>query len=62
MYTLPLTLDSFNLTAGERLLCVAALSVAGNIVEAAKLLGITRHALKRRMVKHKIEVPRRGNE
>lgn len=62
MYTLPLTLDSFNLTAGERLLRVAALSVAGNIVEAAKLLGITRHALKRRMVKHKIEVPRRGNE
>jgi transcriptional regulator of acetoin/glycerol metabolism len=62
MYTLPLTLDSFNLTAGERLLCAAALSVAGNIVEAAKLLGITRHALKRRMVKHKIGVPRRGNE
>ena len=46
MNTLSLALDSFNLTAGERLLCVAA----------------PRHALKRRMVKHKIEVLRRGDE
>ncbi len=49
-----IVLDSFNLTAAERLLCETALHTAGSIVEAAKLLGITRHALKRRIIKHNI--------
>lgn len=49
-----IVLDSFNLTSAERLLCETALHTAGSIVEAAKLLGITRHALKRRIIKHNI--------
>ena len=39
-----IALDTYNLTAAERLLCETALTSAGSIVEAAKLLGITRHA------------------
>lgn len=58
MTTPVLTLDSHNLENAERYLCALALNRAGNIVEAAKLLGLTRHALKRRMVKHKIAWPR----
>lgn len=50
----PILLDSYDLEAAERLLCVRALEIGGSIVEAAKLLRITRHALKRRIVKHKI--------
>ena len=53
-----ITLESYNLDAAERLLCTLALDTAGNIVEAAKLLGVTRHALKRRIIKHKIAWPR----
>ncbi len=53
-----ITLESYNLAAAEEKLCNEALVVAGTIVDAAKLLGITRHALKRRIVKHKIEWPR----
>ena len=49
-----IVLDTFNLTSAERLLCETALHTAGSIVEAAKLLGITRHALKRRIIKHNI--------
>ena len=52
---LPITLEDFNLATAERRLCVEALAQAGNIVGAAKLLGITRHALKRRIIKFKIE-------
>lgn len=52
-----ITLDAFNLAAAERRLCVAALEVAGNIVGAAQLLGTTRHALKRRMIKLRIHPP-----
>ena len=44
-------LEDFNLEAAERRLCVEALGLAGNIVGAAQLLGITRHALKRRIIK-----------
>lgn len=51
-------LDSFNLPTAERLLCETALHTVGNIVEAAQLLGITRHALKRRIIKHNIRWPR----
>lgn len=53
-----LVLEDLNLNAAERLLCVEALNAAGSIVEAAQLLGITRHALKRRIIKHRIEWPR----
>ena len=47
----PITLEDFNLDAAERRLCVEALGLAGNIVGAAKILGVTRHALKRRIIK-----------
>lgn len=46
-----IVLDSYNLESAERRLCVEALTTAGNIVGAAKLLGLTRHALKRRIIK-----------
>ncbi len=58
MTTPILTLESHNLEAAERQLCELALDRAGSIMEAAKLLGLTRHALKRRIVKHKIAWPR----
>lgn len=50
----PIALDDLNLEAAERRLCVEALGLAGNIVGAARLLGITRHALKRRIIKLEI--------
>jgi DNA-binding NtrC family response regulator len=52
-----LILEDFNLEAAERRLCIATLEIAGNIVGAAQLLGITRHALKRRMIKLRIDRP-----
>ena len=55
---MPIVLESLNLAAAERKMCEEALVTAGSIVEAASLLGITRHALKRRIVKHQIEWPR----
>lgn len=57
-----LMLEDLNLNAAERQLCVKALAAAGNIVDAAQLLGITRHALKRRMIKHGIVWPRAMKE
>lgn len=51
-------LESYDLEVAERLLCTLALETGGNIIEAARLLGVTRHALKRRIIKHKIEWPR----
>ena len=59
MNTPPLTLASYNLEDAERLLCVEALAAGGNINEAAKILGVTRHALKRRIIKHRIVWPPR---
>ena len=53
-----LILEDFNLEQAERRLCIATLELAGNIVGAAHLLGITRHALKRRMVKLRINRPK----
>ena len=50
-------LPTLNLHDAERQLCEEALARAGSVVEAAQLLGITRHALKRRMIKHRIEWP-----
>jgi serine/threonine protein kinase len=58
--SLCIVLDSYNLEAAEHLLCIKALETAGNIVSAATLLGVTRHALKRRIIKHKIDWPRRS--
>jgi transcriptional regulator with GAF, ATPase, and Fis domain len=55
-----LVLEDFNLESAERRMCVAALELAGSIGVAAKLLGITRHALKRRIIKLRIEWPRRS--
>lgn len=56
--TATLILEDFNLEAAERRMCVATLALAGNIVGAAQLLGITRHALKRRMIKLGIDRPK----
>jgi DNA-binding NtrC family response regulator len=54
---MPILLEDLNLHNAERMLCEQALRKAGSIVEAAQLLGITRHALKRRMIKHRIDWP-----
>lgn len=58
---MPVPLQSYNLASAEKALCVAALEQAGSIVEAARLLGITRHALKRRIIKHEIAWPPAGH-
>ena len=55
---MPIVLDNLNLADAERKMCEEALVAAGSIVEAANLLGITRHALKRRILKHQIEWPK----
>jgi DNA-binding NtrC family response regulator len=52
-----LVLEELNLAAAERRLCLAALEQGGSIVNAAKLLGITRHAMKRRIIKLRITWP-----
>ncbi|MCX4245140.1 helix-turn-helix domain-containing protein [Paraliomyxa miuraensis] len=57
---MPILLEDLDLRKAERLMCQQALSRGGSIVEAARLLGITRHALKRRMIKHRIEWPASG--
>lgn len=57
MHTPSIILESYNLAAAERLLCTQALAAGGNMVEAAKLLGITHRALKQRLEKHKIPWP-----
>lgn len=54
---MPILLEDLDLRKAERLLCQSALARAGSIAEAAQLLGITRHALKRRMLKHRIDWP-----
>ena len=58
---MPVPLQSYNLASAEKALCVAALEQAGSIVEGARLLGITRHALKRRIIKHEIAWPPAGH-
>ena len=55
---MPIVLDNLNLADAERKMCEEALASAGSIVEAAILLGVTRHALKRRILKHQIEWPK----
>lgn len=48
-------LDSFDLNVAEKRLIEVALAQGGSIAAAASLLGITRHAVKRRIIKHHIE-------
>lgn len=58
MTAVQITLTKYNLKAAERRLCISALEEAGSIVDAASLLGITRHALKRRIINLRIMWPR----
>jgi hypothetical protein len=60
--TQPITLDTFNLASNERRLCAEALRAAGNLVGAAKLLGITRHSMKRRIIKLGLDWTRRPGQ
>lgn len=53
--TAGLIIDSLNLNTVERLLIERALKQGGSIIEAAKLLDTTRHAVKRRIMKHGIK-------
>jgi hypothetical protein len=53
-----LVLVDYNISDMEKLLTTEALATAGSIVEAAALLGITRHNIKRLIIKHRIEWPR----
>lgn len=53
-----IVLEDLNLDAAYKRLVEEALRAAGNIVEAAQLLGVTRHELKRLIIRHKIEWPR----
>lgn len=48
-----------NLRDLERLQCEEALRLTGGVGGAAELLGITRHAMRRRIVKHEIHWPLR---
>lgn len=54
----PAGLPTLNLSDLERLACEAALAQAESIAGASALLGTNRHALKRRIIKHRIEWPR----
>lgn len=54
---MPILIEDLNLQKAERLLVGQALNRTGSIVKAAQLLGITRHALKRRIDKYKIAWP-----
>jgi transcriptional regulator with GAF, ATPase, and Fis domain len=53
----PPVLESCNLAEAERTLVVAALRKTGSIVEAAQLLGVTRRAVNRLIIKHQIAWP-----
>jgi transcriptional regulator with GAF, ATPase, and Fis domain len=54
----PPVLESCNLAGAERVLVVAALEEGGSVAEAAQLLGVTRRAVNRLIVKHRIEWPK----
>lgn len=51
-------LEDYNLNSAERLLCEHALDATGKIVDAAELLGVSRHTVARKIIKHKIVWPR----
>jgi len=55
----PTSAPLLNLRDLERLQCEEALRLTGGVGGAADLLGITRHALRRRIVKHEIPWPLR---
>jgi transcriptional regulator with GAF, ATPase, and Fis domain len=54
----PPVLESCNLAEAERKLVASALEAAGSVVEAAQLLGVTRRAVNRLIIKHRIEWPK----
>ena len=55
-----LSMNSFRLDDCETALVTRALHLAGTIAGAAEILGITREAMKRRIIKHRIEWPMRA--
>lgn len=55
--TQTILIRSFNLADAEKQLIEIVLRKHSTIVEAAAELGITRHALKRRIIKHNIAWP-----
>ena len=54
---MPILLNDLDLRKAERMLVELALARGGSIVKAAEHLGITRHALKRRIIKFQIQWP-----
>jgi hypothetical protein len=54
-----LILDDHTLDAPERVLCQAAVEGETTLAAAAAVLGISRHALKRRCVKYGLAMPSR---
>lgn len=51
-----ITIPNLNLLSAEKTMCEEALRRSeGNLVVAADLLGVTRHALRRRIIKHEIQ-------
>ena len=50
-----IAIDTFNLDTVERRLCELALHNTGSLGKAAEALGISRHALRRRIIAHKID-------
>lgn len=52
-----LVLADWNLAAAERSLCASAVRSTDTLADAATLLGISESALKRRLVKYRIEIP-----
>lgn len=56
-----ITLPTLEIEEADRLITVAALKAAGSIVGAAELMGLTRHAVKRRITKHNLRWHRDGH-
>lgn len=57
-----IVLDSYDLAAAEQTLVTAALDITGSTVEAADLLGVPRHVVKRLVIKYRIAFPRTRTE
>lgn len=56
-----ITLPTYDIEEADRLITIGALKEAGSIVGAAALMNTTRHAVKRRIVKHGIRWHRDGH-
>lgn len=54
------TIPDLHYLNAEKAICEEALRRGGSIVEAAALLSMTRHGLKRRIIKHGIKWPQDG--